>query len=152
MRIASVSAALVLASVLTAFGGDESGDDPSGDPAADASQDVADMALNEDCVAAFPMAVMESDLAEAELLPDDFPAPPVDATFCVLTGNGSAVEELGYVTDVSPEDVVDAYVEALSAYDAAPSPDGTAVEAHAGDVRVLVLPKDGSFIVQLGTE
>lgn len=113
---------------------------------------------DEECFAAYPMGGgMTPDLATADLVPADFPEPPVDATLCAITGTAEVGVNLGYLSDATPEEVVAGYLEAFAPYgavseDALPTRRttlGHSVTAEVGGVRVLVVPGHGMYQIHL---
>lgn len=107
---------------------------------------------NEECFAAFPMGGgMTPDLADAELVPADFPTPPVEGELCAITGNAEVGVNLGYLSDATREEIVDGYLEAFAPYGAV-SEDGNGVTAVAGDVKLLVVPGYGKYEIQLDAQ
>jgi hypothetical protein len=160
-HVAAAAAALSLACLLTGCGGDDdssAADDgaavsapatQSEDDAGDASGDAAG-STSEACFSAFPMGGgMTPDLGDTELVPDDFPDPPVPATLCAITGTGEVGENLGYVSEATPEEVVAGYLEAFAPYGAVSEDGGHGVTAYAGDVKILVIPGFGKYEIQL---
>jgi hypothetical protein len=134
MAVATLAA---LASLVAC--GDDPDDAPDPDDG-DAPAAVDGAAVSEACVAAYPMAFGEVHLEDVEMLPDDWPEPPVDATLCVTSGTvGDAMETADYITDADEDEVLAAYLDALSAYGAAEDEDGLGDPVVTGQVGSDVL-------------
>ena len=121
---------------------------PSGSVADAPAGDAPAGDVPEECGELYPFAHEAPDLADVELLPGDFPEPPVDATLCETGGAGEGQEYAAYATSASGEEVLTAYEEALASYGAVRAEDGLGnpiVNATAGDVAVQLSTKDGGF-------
>lgn len=108
-RTAVVSAVAMCALVACGTGSSE---DDSAPPAE--SSDISPAAALPECKAAFPAAFGEADIAEAQLLPANWPPPPAGATLCQTseTVDGSR-EDVDYATELTADEVYAAYEEAL---------------------------------------
>lgn len=167
MRTAIALATLVLG-LTTACGGDDGDVTGATDgrivvtevtgSAADDPDATLPPVEDEECFAAYPMGGgMTPDLAAADLVPADFPEPPVDATLCAITGNAEVGVNLGYLSAATPEEVVAGYLEAFAPYGAVSgdglstrrTPPGHSVTAEAGDVTLLVVPGHGTYQIHL---
>ena len=138
-RLVALTVASAVLCLGTACGGSD----------ADATEDAPSVE-NQECFAAFPMGGgMTPDLADADLLPADFPETPVDATLCAITGNAEVGVNLGYLSDATPEEVVAGYLEAFASYGAVSEDGGHGVTAEAGDVKLLVVPGVGKYEIHL---
>ncbi|WP_243056519.1 hypothetical protein [Nocardioides sp. SR21] len=151
-RLAAVAVATSVLCLLAACGSDDpdvAASDRGGVVATPAEEDAPSVE-DEECFAAFPMGGgMTPDLADADLVPADFPEPPVDATLCAITGNAGVGVNLGYLSDAEPADVVAGYLEAFAPYGAVSEDGGHGVTAQAGDVKLLVVPGYGKYEIQL---
>ncbi|WP_110206219.1 hypothetical protein [Nocardioides daejeonensis] len=114
------------------------------------SDERLETGLPEECLEPFPFAFGEPDLGEVEMLPEEWPEPPVEAVLCSTSGTvGESIETADYATDADPEEVLAAYLEALAAY----SPERTTVaelgrdviDGQAGDVWFRVDAEPGRF-------
>lgn len=149
-RLVALTVASTVLCVVTACGGSESDGTDAADGGGVAAP--AESAGNEECAAAFPMGGgMTPDLADADLVPADFPEPPVDATLCAITGSAEVGVNLGYLSDATADEIVAGYLEAFASYGAVSEDGGHGVTAEAGDVTLLVVPGFGKYEIHLKT-
>lgn len=143
--------ALAAAALLLLAGCGDDGGSSSADDAAAAVDDKAAPGVPEEC--ADFMALEPASLDDVELLPADWPEPPVDATLCTTSGTlDGGQESMDYATDASPEQVLAGYEAALGEYGAQLDQDGLGrdiVVATAGDVTIQVTADDGAYSVVL---
>lgn len=116
--------------------------------------DVPGVDLPEVCLTQFLGLTATPDLDEVAL-PDGWPAPPVEATLC-KTENGPSFDEVGYATEASPSEVLDAYAAALAEHGPERTQDdgygaGTVTGVVDG-VTYVVQPRTGSYEIVLGSE
>lgn len=117
---------------------------------ADEPEETLPPVEDEECFAAYPMGGgMTPDLATADLVPADFPEPPVDATLCAITGTAEVGVNLGYLSDATPDEVVAGYLDAFAPYGAVSEDGGHGVTAEVGGVRLLVVPGHGVYQIHL---
>lgn len=148
-RLAALTVASSVLCLVTACGGSDADGTDAADGSGVVSEDAASVE-NEKCFAAFPMGGgMTPDLADADLLPADFPEVPVDATLCAITGNAEVGVNLGYLSDATPEQVVAGYLDAFASYDAVSERRGHGVTAEADGVTILVIPGSGKYEIHL---
>ena len=147
--LASLAGSAVLA--LAGCGGQ---DDATPVGAADQQQAQVDSGIPEACLDAYPAAFTAPDLADATLLPGDWPEPPTGATLCQTTGTADgAVETADYATDAPAAEVLDAYEAALSAYDVAREDQGLGeqLSGTADGVLFEITTRDGAYSVTFAT-
>lgn len=112
VRVALVAAVLLVAALvlLTGCGDADQGGGAAGDDVADAGIELPD-----ECLTQFLGVTATPVLGEVDL-PASWPDPPVDATLCKTQAAAGAAttSELGYATDATPEEVLDAYAEVLA--------------------------------------
>lgn len=121
---------------------------------------VAD--VPEECREAFPTAGQPADLADVDLLPADWPAPPAGATLCLTMDTvGGTSESASYAADLAIDDVFAHYESALSGYDmfrADGAENGTGyatLDGVGADVDFQIRESNGGFVllfVRSGTE
>ncbi len=92
--------------------GGASGDTPGADGGLTEVQDR--FGVPEECRTAFPSALAAASLDDLDVVPTNWPEPPVPATLCQASGSlDGTIATIDYVTDVSPEEVLAAYEAAL---------------------------------------
>jgi hypothetical protein len=114
----------------------------------DAGIDLPDV-----CLSQFLGLMSTPDLGDVAL-PAAWPEPPVDSTLCKTEG-GTELEEVGYATDASPEEVLDAYAEALAEH----SPQRTQDDGYGAGTLTgvvdgtgfVIQPRTGSYEIVLGS-
>ena len=72
----------------------------------------------QECREGFPMAMPDADIADLELMPTDWPAPPAGSTLCTTMGTvGGSTESAGYAVDLPIEDIFAHYENAVQGYE-----------------------------------
>jgi len=139
-RVALVVAALTL--TLTAgCGSDDTSDREETETATAAADGVPD-----ECKV-FPFAMPDPDLGDVELMPADFPEPPVDATLCETGGTGGDQEYASYATSASEDEILDGYASALGASRSEDGAGSPIVTTTVEGVVVQVNLKDGGYSI-----
>ncbi len=134
--------------------------DPTGSPLDDGEGSPDDPATDpepmgevpEECLAGFPMAMPDADIADLELMPADWPAPPAGSTLCITMGTvGGSTESAGYAVDLPIEDVFAHYEAAVQGYetlrtDGMENGSGYAtLDGIGSDVDFQIRERDGGF-------
>ena len=155
-------AGLVLATALSLSACGEDGSTTSASAAAtdealsDLGEIAEDAGVPEECHDAFPADVVPVDIADVELMPSDWPEPPVDATLCRTSATmDDTVSIAGYATTSSPAEVLDAYETALAGTWEVTREDGTFGEVLTGtadDVWFQVETRDGAYDLTFSTQ
>ncbi|GAA1761866.1 hypothetical protein GCM10009795_005390 [Nocardioides hankookensis] len=158
-RAARLAAGGLLLVTLAACGGG-SDDEPKADTtkaadggSVDLSDDLAE--IPKECKKAFPMALDTPHLDEVELMPADWPEPPLDATLCVTEGNEDGSQQWAeYATDATPEEVIAAYQPALESYGAQRADNDTtlALGGTVGETAFVVSASEGFYRLIFMTE
>jgi hypothetical protein len=165
-RLATAAALAVALTMSTACGGGEddvpsagSGSAPDevdldeledevGDALDEAGIDVPDI-----CLSQFIGLMSTPDLARVGL-PGSWPEPPVQATLCKTEGDRE-IEEIGYATDATPVEVLDAYADALADH----GPERTEGDGYGAGtltgivdgVGFVIQPRTGSYEILVGS-
>jgi hypothetical protein len=73
--------------------------------------------LDPACATAFELATKAPDLADAAVIPSDWPAAPEGSTLCVVLQTSDENAVLQYLTTATPDEVLDAWEPLLSQYE-----------------------------------
>ena len=157
-KSAFAAAAIVALMALTGCGGDD--DKAPGGADQDISSASDDLEVIEECVTAFPGSFGKPDIANLDRVPADWPEPPVDdAVLCGPAATMDAVQvEADYATSAPPEEVLDAYTQALKSAGfevETEDPSGlgrTMISGRTDEVFYQVIAKDGGFTVAFAGE
>lgn len=156
--LALASTALALTGVLSACGGGSENTVTPPIGAEEAKDDLHDIASDsgvpEECAEPFPLALTKPDPASVQLTPSSWPEPPVDAVLCstseILDGEQEA---MGYASDASADEVLDAYESALASFNPTIEDKGAgrSLFGEADGTSFQVTPQDGGFTVFFAT-
>lgn len=134
---------------------------PAGDEVFDAAPEEATLESPErtgdvpqECGESFPLAVVPADIADVELQPADWPAPPPGAVLCLTTGSfDDSTESASYATEAAFADVLAHYESGLAGYELSHTDgaeNGTGYDALDGwnaDTTFQIRERDGGFVI-----
>ncbi|SEP00901.1 hypothetical protein [Trujillonella endophytica] len=160
LRRALPAGLFAAALLLTGCGSDDddsTGASGGGVGAVDDGGTGTDTGAPEECAEAFPTAFGVADIADVELLPDDFPEPPADSTLCETGGTGNGGQEYAnYASPLGEEELFAYYEENLPAgYAAERTEDGLGepiLAGQSGELYWQIESEDGGFSLVLATD
>lgn len=120
------------------------------------ADEQVDSGLPPECTDVFPYAWGTPELADADLLPSDWPQPPAGAVLCNAGSTSGSIQSVEYALEVPSDQVLDHYATALTDVDATEFSREERAElgrevitGTAGDVGFEIEPRDGGYRILL---